>query len=76
MVWRVLRRVDMLWLGERARRVHEAWLNEALKNPDRWPRIPTRRVSDGGFGPMMSKPEGRAWARQWWGDVLVESDDD
>ncbi|MCA9311623.1 MAG: hypothetical protein KDA21_10485 [Phycisphaerales bacterium] len=74
MIWRALRRSDLVWLGEKARRVHEAWLTRALQEPERWPRIPTRRVADGGFDGVMSSAEGRAWAHGWWDRTLVEAD--
>ena len=57
--------------GERARRLHEAWLTRALSSPSRaWPVIPVRRVSDGGFNRLMSGASGRAWAERWWESTL------
>jgi hypothetical protein len=56
------------------RRLHSAWLTAAFKRGSRPPRIPVRKVSDGGWGSMMETPEGRAWAEEFWQGVL-EGDD-
>lgn len=56
--------------GRAAREYHSAWLTWALSSGKRLPRIPTRRVSQGGFERMMSRPEGRARAERWWAGAL------
>lgn len=58
--------------GERARRMHSAWLTRAIRHGggQGLPRIPVRRVSEGGYGPLMATVKGREWAEQWWGDTL------
>lgn len=48
------------------RRYHEAWLNWALTQDRDLPRIPRRRVSEGGFSHLMSCEEGRRLALGWW----------
>jgi hypothetical protein len=52
------------------RRFHSAWLSNAFKRGSRPPRIPTRKVEDGGWGSMMETPEGRAWAEEFWQGAL------
>ena len=49
---------------------HARWLSRVLRRGDPVPRIPARRVSDGGFARMMSSPAGREYAAQWWDDAL------
>lgn len=56
--------------GARARREHSAWLTKALRNGARWPRIPTRKVSQGGFAAMMARQGGPERAEQWWSAAI------
>ena len=57
--------------GERARREHERWLNNAIGGAyGPLPRIPTRLVRDGGFGGLRKTENGRRWADGWWGDAI------
>lgn len=55
-----------------ARALHSRWLTRALRQGGGKgvPRIPTRRVSEGGYGPLVATVEGREWADQWWSDTL------
>lgn len=55
-----------LSFGERVRREHGRWLARALEHPESVPRIPVRRVDEGGFSLIMQSPHGRNWARHWW----------
>ncbi|MFG0282785.1 MAG: hypothetical protein ACF8R7_00035 [Phycisphaerales bacterium JB039] len=71
----------MLWnrnrpgdLGAHYRRAHELWLEQALRTGRPDVRIPTRRVRDGGFAGLMSRPSGRHWARMWWTVALKRVD--
>ncbi|MCA9288612.1 MAG: hypothetical protein KDA05_08505 [Phycisphaerales bacterium] len=50
--------------------MHSLWLTEAMARPYDVPRIPTRRVSEGGFGSMASRPGGLARAERWWSLAL------
>ena len=52
-----------------------AFLNWALAEERRLPRIPRRRVDKGGFTLLMLQPSARALAYHWWSRVL-ESDDE
>lgn len=57
----------ILTASERARRLHSAWLTRALagEEPD-LPRIPARRVEQGGFTTLLRTATGRRWASEWW----------
>jgi hypothetical protein len=63
---------------------HSAWLTWAIglgfgrRRRDGWdclPRIPVRRVADGGFARLMSTPGGRYRAERWWDKALGEQGD-
>lgn len=60
----------LITAGEKARRLHSAWLTRALAEPSRFPRIPARPVRDGGFRRLVATPRGRAWADGWWSDTF------
>lgn len=62
--------IDWIARGEAMRRVHSAWLTRALQRGSRPPRIPTRKVEDGGWKTLMDTPEGRAWAQDFWDETL------
>ncbi|MEX0776742.1 MAG: hypothetical protein WD042_13650 [Phycisphaeraceae bacterium] len=47
-----------------------AFLTWALAEERQVPRIPCRRVDDGGFEALLARPGARALARRWWGNVL------
>lgn len=66
----------LLSAAERARRLHSRWLTRAFRHGGARgvPRIPTRPVSEGGFQPVTSTPDGRAWADRWWRDTLELED--
>lgn len=71
----------MLWnrrekrdLAEHYRRVHEAWLDRAVRTGRPDLRIPTRQVRRGGFSGLMSRPSGRHWAAMWWTAALQRVD--
>ncbi len=46
------------------------WLSWALTPGRDVPRIPTRMVDHGGFGPILKKPGARQLVARWWGRVL------
>lgn len=74
----------MLWSGRHnddkdrrawlARRLHEVWLSRAVESGRAYPTIPLRAVSEGGFGPVVATPAGRAWADGWWSEALGQVD--
>ena len=78
MRWRMFHKRELLEMGERARRSHSAWLTRHLDATPGPPRIPVRRVSRGGFGSMMDRPQGPGRAERWWRLVFerVELEED
>ncbi|MBI1368994.1 MAG: hypothetical protein GC162_10115 [Planctomycetes bacterium] len=56
------------WEDRRQRMIDEtsAFLTWALKYDLPLPQIPTRQVSEGGFGQMMKNSGARAAATHWW----------
>lgn len=56
----------MIEAGRLARLMHSRWLSDAIARPMDVPRIPTRRVADGGFSTMLGRPGGRERAERWW----------
>lgn len=61
--------------GERARRIHQTWLTMALRGSiGPMPRIPIRRVSDGGWDALLRTPAGRRWANRWWQRAFRQMD--
>jgi hypothetical protein len=58
------------------RRIHEAWLTRALSSQRQYPRIPIRRVDQGGFDRLMSRPRGRKTADEWWDATFSRLDED
>ncbi len=52
--------------GARFRREHSRWLTRAVESPKPYPRIPTRRATDGGYERMMRLEHGPERARKWW----------
>ena len=65
---------DLLSRAERARRLHSCWLTEALRGHRAAPRIPTRRVADGGFDEIMTTGRGRTWAMSWWTEAFERAE--
>jgi len=56
--------------GERMIVEHSIWLTEALRLPMGLPRIPVRRVGDGGFASLLATRAGRYRAERWWDSTL------
>ncbi len=52
--------------GARFRREHSRWLTHAVSSPTPYPRIPTRRASDGGFDRLRRLEHGPERASKWW----------
>lgn len=65
MFWRSARN-DENPRGRQFRLIHERWLNRALRSQIPYPRIPIRRVDEGGFDDVRLRPEARARADRWW----------
>jgi hypothetical protein len=60
-------------LALRMIRAHSRWLTRALRRRFHVPRIPVRKVSDGGFTALMSTHSGRRRAAEWWEAALEEA---
>lgn len=71
---RKLFRSSTLSPRERMIREHAVWLTQAVRRPGRYPRIPVRKVSEGGFARLMARREGRAVADAWWLEALERVD--
>jgi hypothetical protein len=71
MLWRLFGSGDRPSHAEVFRRVHERWLTRALERAIRYPRIPIRRVDDGGFEDVRRSSSARARANRWW-DLALE----
>ena len=67
-------------ISSRMIREHSAWLTRMLRGAGgrkaRAPRIPVRRVSEGGFARLMSTPAGRYRAERWWERTLEKIRDE
>ena len=57
-------------IGGRLIRAHSRWLSWALKRGVPVPRIPTRKVVEGGFAHLKASAAGREWAKKWWSETL------
>ena len=60
------------WGPQRRRMIatHSRFLTWALEQDRELPRIPTRRVDQGGFTQLMSRPAARVMASHWWHRTL------
>lgn len=78
MLWRLFSRDDLPSRAALYRRVHEQFLTRALASKRRYPSIPLRRVSDGGFDGLRRRPHGMSLAARWWDLALqsVDADDE
>lgn len=47
-----------------------AWLTWALRTDANLPRIPARKVSEGGFSALLGLPTARVAFDHWWGRAL------
>ena len=65
------RHTDPAERGAVFRRTHERFLTRALSEPGEFPRIPVRRVADGGFDTLRRRPRGLTRAEQWWSAALA-----
>lgn len=70
--WR--KRRSMLSTGQRMAMEHSAWLTRVLGSRHQPPRIPVRKVSEGGFAAMMATPSGRFRAERWWERTLARDE--
>lgn len=73
MIWDFLRKKSLEDAGELARRQHSQWLTDALETGKDVPRIPLRRVDQGGFSRHMERKTGPGRAEQWWRLALEQT---
>lgn len=71
MFWKRLLARQPKMYASLCRRTHELWLERVLtgRHPEP-PRIPVRKVSEGGFSRMLERPGGRERADRWWASAL------
>lgn len=69
------KRRSNLTASELARAIHSEWLAQALSSRKAYPRIPTRRVEEGGFDALRARPKGMVRAEQWWMVALERVDE-
>ena len=75
----------MLWLGWRHKRVrdagarfraeHSAFLTKALLGGRRYPRVPKKKCSQGGYSGLLKLDTGEKHAAMWWGLAMSKLDD-
>lgn len=75
MGWNPFRAKQVLAAGRKARLLHSAWLTRAVREDRVYPRIPARRVDEGGFAELLSTQEGRVVVDWWWEHTLSQVDD-
>lgn len=76
MIWEGFRRSRRLTdAGERFRAEHSRFLTLALRSGRKYPRIPTKRVDQGGFSGLMKLSEGEKRASMWWTAAMNRVDD-
>lgn len=66
--------IDLPAKAQAMRLLHSVWLTKAIRHGARPPRIPVRRVSEGGWSTLIETPEGRAWADEFWQSTLDHPD--
>ena len=74
MRFRFFRLISPLSTRERMIREHAQWLTRAVRRPRGYPRIPVRKVSEGGYAGLMASPNGRSIADGWWHSALERLD--
>lgn len=65
----------MLDAGARFRAEHSRFLTLALLSGRRYPRIPSKRVDQGGYTGLMKLDEGEKRAAMWWAAAFMRLDD-
>lgn len=75
MIWHGFHRKRILDAGERFRAEHSRFLTLALLSGRRYPRIPTKRVDQGGFSGLMKLSESEKRTSMWWSAAMNRLDD-
>ncbi|NUQ53660.1 MAG: hypothetical protein HUU19_13305 [Phycisphaerales bacterium] len=76
MIWWPFHRSDLPSRAEQMRLAHSHWLTGALASGRPYPKIPLRRVAEGGFSALVATPDGRQWADLWWNAALDHVNDE
>ncbi len=61
------------WYDDRRKQMiaeTSAWLTWAMRHQKSVPRIPTRPVSQGGFGHMLKNSAARSAVQHWWAKAI------
>ncbi|MBX3363736.1 MAG: hypothetical protein KF866_03125 [Phycisphaeraceae bacterium] len=74
MRWNPFRLRRSVEAGRAARAAHSVWLTRAFGERREYPRIPARRVDDGGFSELLATAEGRRVVEWWWEHALAQVD--
>lgn len=75
MMWLGLRKKRLLDAGARFRAEHSRFLTLALRSGRKYPRIPTKRVDQGGYSGLLKLSEGEKRAAMWWSTAMNRVDD-
>lgn len=75
MIWLGLRKKRLLDAGARFRAEHSRFLTLALLSGRKYPRIPTKRVDQGGYSGLLRLSEGEKRAAMWWAAAMTRVDD-
>jgi len=74
MIWTGKLSKKELDAGVRFRAVHSSFLTRALKFGLRSPRIPAKRVDEGGYSGLLKIPEQEKRATLWWAAAMSRMD--
>lgn len=74
MLWGLWTKRRLQRTAERMRAEHERFLTIALLARREYPKIPTRRVDQGGFDRLMAREHGPRLAQRWWETALDRID--
>lgn len=75
MIWNGFKRKQVLDAGARFRAEHSRFLTLAMLSGRRYPRIPAKRVDQGGFHGLLKLDEGQKRAAMWWAAALNRVDE-
>ncbi len=74
MIWSGKLSKKELDAGTRFRAVHSSFLTRALRYGLRHPRIPAKRVDEGGYSGLLKMPEREKRAILWWSAAMNRMD--
>lgn len=74
MIWNGKLSKKELDAGARFRAVHSSFLTRALRLGFRTPRIPAKRVDEGGYSGLLKIPEHEKRSIAWWSAAMSRMD--